>query len=103
MRRSTQREPSPEAGFMLIFGNSQKYPDDSAESFIVENLSPYCVLWLSRQSDALGQTRTVILQQILNEWLATHAVDVADEFDVLVPEISRAAGTRFVLYPQAEY
>ena len=81
---------------MLIFGNSQKYPDDSAESFIVENLSPFCVLWLSRQSDALGQTRTVILQQILKEWLAAHAGDVPDDFDVRVPEIAREAVSEFI-------
>jgi hypothetical protein len=88
---------------MLIFGDSQKYPDDSAESFIVENLSPYCVLWLSRQSDALGQTRTVILQQILKEWLATHAGDVPDDFDVHVPEIAREAVSEFILGHQEEF
>jgi hypothetical protein len=88
---------------MLIFGNSQKYPDDSAESFIVENLSPFCVLWLSRQSDALGQTRTVILQQILQEWLATHAGDVPDDFDVHAPEIAREAVSEFILRHQEEF
>jgi hypothetical protein len=82
---------------MLIFGNSQKYPDDSGESFIVENLSPYCVLWLSRQSDALGETRTVILQNILKEWFATHAGDVPNNVDAYVTEITREAVAEFIV------
>jgi hypothetical protein len=88
---------------MLIFGNSQKYPDDSAESFIVQNLSPYCVLWLSRQSDALGETRTVILQNILKEWFATHAADVPDNVDAYVAEIAREAVSEFILCHQEEF
>jgi hypothetical protein len=88
---------------MLIFGNSQKYPDDSAESFIVENLSPYCVLWLSRQSDALGETRTVILQNILKEWFATHAGDVPNNVDAYVTEIAREAVAEFIVRHQEEF
>jgi hypothetical protein len=86
---------------MLIFGNSQKYPDDSAESFIVQNLSPYCALWLSRQSEALGETRTVILQNILREWLATHAGDVPDDVDVT--EITREAVADFIVCHHDEF
>jgi hypothetical protein len=86
---------------MLIFGNSQKYPDDSAESFIVQNLSPYCALWLSRQSGALGETRTVILQNILREWLATHAGDVPDDVDVT--EIAREAVADFIVCHHDEF
>jgi hypothetical protein len=86
---------------MLIFGNSQKYPDDSAESFIVQNLSPYCALWLSRQSEALGETRTVILQNILREWLATHAGDVPDDGDVT--EITREAVADFIVCHHDEF
>ena len=88
---------------MLIFGNSQKYPDDSAESFIVENLSPYCVLWLSRQSDALGETRTRILQNILKEWFATHAGDVPNNVDAYVTEIAREAVAEFIVRHQEEF
>ena len=88
---------------MLIFGNSQKDPDDSAESFIVENLSPYCVLWLSRQSDALGQTRTLILKNILREWFATHARDVANNIDAYLAEISREAVSEFIGRHQEEF
>jgi hypothetical protein len=88
---------------MLIFGNSQKYPDDSAESFIVENLSPYCGLWLSRQSDALGETRTRILQNILKEWLATHVGDVPNNVDAYVTEIAREAVAEFIVRHQEEF
>ena len=86
---------------MLIFGNSQKYPDDSAESFIVQNLSPYCALWLSRQSEALGETRTIILQNILREWLATHSEDVPDDVDPT--EIAREAVAEFIVCHHDEF
>jgi hypothetical protein len=88
---------------MLIFGNSHKYPDDSEESFIMENLSPYCILWLSRQSEALGQTKTVILQQILKEWFAIHVEGVPDNADAYLPEIAREAVSEFILRHQAEF
>jgi hypothetical protein len=88
---------------MLIFGNSQKYPDDSAESFIVQNLSPYCALWLSRQSDALGETRTIILQNILKEWFATHAADVPDNVDAYITEIAREAVAEFIVRHRVEF
>jgi hypothetical protein len=88
---------------MLSFGNSQKYPDDSAESFIVENLSPYCVLWLSRQSDALGETRTRILQNILKEWFATHAGDVSNNVDAYVTEIAHEAVAEFIVRHLEEF
>ena len=88
---------------MLIFGNSHKYPDDSAEQFIIENLSAYCILWLSRQSEALGQTRTVILQHILKEWFATHVEEVPDNADAYLPEIARVAVAEFILRHQVEF
>jgi hypothetical protein len=88
---------------MLIFGSSQKYPDDSAESFIVQNLSPYCALWLSRQSEALGETRTVILQNILTEWFATHVADVPDDIDTYVREIAREAVAEFIVCHHDEF
>ena len=88
---------------MLIFGNSQKYPDDSEESFIVENLSAYCVLWLSRQSEALGETRTVILQEILKEWFAMHGRNVPTNLDAYVTEIAREAVAEFIVRHQEEF
>ena len=88
---------------MRIFGSSQKYPDDSEESFIEENLSAYCVLWLSRQSEALGETRTVILQRILKEWLAIHARDVPNNLDASISEIAREAVSEFIVRHQEEF
>jgi hypothetical protein len=88
---------------MLIFGNSQKYPDDSAESFITQNLSPYCALWLSRQSEALGQTRADILKQILKEWLVTHSNDVPDDADMDVPGVAREAVAEFIVRHHDEF
>jgi hypothetical protein len=91
------------AKLMSIFGNSQQYPDDSGESFIVDNLSAYCVLWLSRQSEALGESRTIILQNILKEWLATHAGDVPNNGDAYVSEIAREAVSEFIVRHQEEF
>lgn len=88
---------------MLIFGNSQKYPDDSAEPFIIENLSPYCTLWLSRQAEALGETRTVILQNILREWFATHPQEVSKNLDAHISEIARDAVAEFIVRHQEEF
>ena len=80
---------------MPIFGNSQKYPDDSAESFIEDNLSAYCVLWLTRQSEALGESRAMILQNILKEWFATHV----EMFLIIATRISLKS--RGKLYPSS--
>ncbi|MFY9989006.1 MAG: hypothetical protein WAK31_29900 [Chthoniobacterales bacterium] len=88
---------------MLIFGNSQKDPDDSEESFIVENLSPYCVLWLNRQSEALGETRMVILQKILTEWFAMHVQDVPKNLDAYVCDIARDAVSEFIVRHREEF
>jgi hypothetical protein len=88
---------------MLFFDNPHRYPDDSEEQFIIENLSPYCIIWLSRQSEALGQTKTVILQQMLKEWFATHVEDVPDNADAYLPEIAREAVAEFILRHQVEF
>ena len=88
---------------MLIFGNSQKYPDDSEESFITENLSPYCILWLSRQSEALGETRTMILEKILTEWFALHVQEVPKNLDAYITDIARDAVAEFIVRHQEEF
>jgi hypothetical protein len=88
---------------MLIFGNSQKYPDDPEESFIEENLSAYCVLWLSRQSEALGETRMMILEKILKEWFAMHVHDVPKNLDAYVTDIARDAVAEFIVRHQEEF
>ena len=88
---------------MPIFDNSQKYPDDSTESFIFDNLSAYFVVWLSRQSEALGESRTIILQNILKEWFATHAGEVPDKGEAYVSEIAREAVSEFIVRHQDEF
>ena len=88
---------------MPIFGNSQKFPDDSAESFIEENLSAYCGLWLSRQSEALGETRVTILENILKEWFAIHVVDVPKNLDAYIAEIAKDAVAEFIVRHQEEF
>ncbi|MBV8214228.1 MAG: hypothetical protein JOZ08_13515 [Verrucomicrobia bacterium] len=88
---------------MLIFGNSQKYPDDSEESFIVENLPAYCVLWLTRQSEALGETRMVIFERILKEWFAIHVRDVPKNLDAYIAEIAREAVSEFIIRHRDEF
>jgi hypothetical protein len=88
---------------MLIFGNSQKYPDDSEESFIIENLSAYCILWLTRQAEALGETRTTILHNILKEWFAMHAQDVPKNLDAYVSDIARDAVAEFIVRHHEEF
>jgi hypothetical protein len=101
--RPAKRSFVPGERLMLIFGNSQKYPDDSEESFIVENLSPYCVLWLSRQSEALGETRTMILEKILTEWFALHVHDVPKNIDAYITDIARDAVSEFIVRHQEEF
>jgi len=88
---------------MFIFGNAQEYPDDAEESFIVENLSPLCVRWLNRQSEALGETRAVILQKILKEWFAMHAGDLPQNLDAYVSDIARGAVAEFIVRHQEEF
>jgi hypothetical protein len=89
---------------MLIFGNnSQKYPDDSEESFILENLSPYCLIWLSIQAEALGETRSVILQNILKEWSVIHGGELPHERDADLVEIAREAVAEFIVRHQEEF
>jgi hypothetical protein len=93
----------PEGGIMRIFGNSQKYPDDSEESFIVENLSAYCLLWLDRQSEALGETKTVIFERILTEWFALHVREVPNNLDAYIAEIAREAVSEFIVRHHDEF
>jgi hypothetical protein len=88
---------------MLIFGNSQKYPDDSEESFIAENLSAYCLLWLNRQSEALGETKTVIFERILTEWFAMHVREVPNNLDAYIAEIAREAVSEFIVRHHDEF
>jgi len=88
---------------MLIFGNSKKYPDDPEESFIIENLPPLCVLWLSRQSEALGETKMMILEKILTEWVAMHSRDLPKNLEAYVADIAGGAVSEFIVRHQDEF
>jgi hypothetical protein len=46
--------------------------ESEIETFIDENLSPLQVRWLTMQSQALGHTRTRILEAILSDWLSRY-------------------------------
>jgi hypothetical protein len=86
---------------MFVFGNSRWDSDESAEPFIVQNLSLYHRRWLSRQSESLGQTRTSILEQILKEWLAAHPRSEWQEMDV--NQVVNTAVTEFILRHREEF
>ena len=86
---------------MLIFGNSQKFPDDSSDLPILQYLSPRCVLWLNRQSEALGQSESFILQQVLKEWLTTHAIRSFHE--ARFPEIAQVALSECIARHEQEF
>jgi hypothetical protein len=86
---------------MFVFGASSKYPDDSAESFIGENLSIYQAQWLKNQCDILQQTRSQILEAILREWLLDHPNEDWEESQV--GEVARRAVSDFILRHHEEF
>lgn len=86
---------------MFVFGASSKYPDDSAESFIGENLSIYQAQWLKNQCDILQQTRSQILEAILREWLLDHQNEVWKELQA--GEVARRAVSEFILRHYKEF
>jgi hypothetical protein len=86
---------------MFAFGASSKYPDDSAESFIGENLSIYQAQWLTNQCAVLHQTRSQILEAILREWLLDHPNEVWKELQA--GEVARRAVSEFILRHYKEF
>jgi hypothetical protein len=86
---------------MFIFGSLIWDEDDSGESFIGENLSIYQAQWLRTQGEALGQTRTAILEAVIKEWLADRSPD--DWANLKAAEIARRALGEFVLRHHAEF
>jgi hypothetical protein len=86
---------------MFVFGASSKYPDDSAESFIGENLSIYQAQWLKNQCDILQQTRSQILEAILREWLLDHPNEDWEESQA--GEVARRAVSDFILRHHEEF
>jgi hypothetical protein len=86
---------------MSIFDDASDRPNNSADSFIGENLSIYQVEWLRSQSEALGQTRTEILDKVLEEWFAIHAPPVWDDMEK--GEIARWAVGEFIFRHHEEF
>ena len=86
---------------MSFFGDSPNYANDSAESFIGENLSIYQAQWLKNQCAVLQETRSQILEAILREWLLDHPIEVWEE---LKPgEVARRAVNQFILRHHPEF
>jgi hypothetical protein len=85
----------------VIFDNSQQFPEDASDLSILEYLSPQCLLWLNRQSEALGQSTIFILQQVLKEWLTTHAIKGFDR--ARIPEIAQTALSEFIARHEQEF
>jgi len=46
--------------------------ESEIEKFIDENLLPFQASWLTRQSQAFGQTRARILEAIVSDWLSRY-------------------------------
>jgi 3-methyladenine DNA glycosylase AlkC len=86
---------------MFVFGASSQYPDDSAESFIGENLSIYQAKWLTNQCNILQQTRSQILEAILREWLLDHPNE--DWQESQAGEVARRAVSEFILRHYKEF
>ena len=86
---------------MSLFDSSPNYSNDSAESFIGENLSVYQAQWLKNQCSALGQTRAQILEAILKEWLLDHPHETWAELGS--GEVARRAMNDFILRHHEEF
>jgi len=55
---------------MLTSDGSGEAANGSVDAFINQNLPAFLVRWLVRQSEALQQTKSDLLQGILKEWFA---------------------------------
>jgi hypothetical protein len=86
---------------MFIFDDAHDRPNNSGDSFIGENLSVYQAEWLRSQSEALGQTRTEILDRVLEEWFAIHAPDVWKNMQA--GEMARHAVGEFIFRHHEEF
>jgi hypothetical protein len=80
---------------MFPFDSSSGHSDDSAASFIGENLSICQADWLRSQCDAIGQTRAEILTAIVKEWLLNHPNK--DLVNLDGGELARCAITEFIV------
>jgi cell pole-organizing protein PopZ len=81
--------------------SSPRPRNDSAESFIRKNLSIFQADWLRRQSEALEETKTEMLEAIMTEWLDLNPPAVWEEMDEV--EIARRAVEEFILHHHEEF
>ena len=79
---------------MSPFDSSPWRRNDSAEPFIRKNLSIFQADWLRRQSAALEQTRSEILEAIMTEWLDLNPPIVWEDMEE--GEIGRRAVEEFI-------
>ena len=86
---------------MSLFDSSPNYSNDSAESFIGENLTIYQAQWLKNQCSPLGQTKAQILEAILREWLLEHPHEVWEKLES--GEVARRAMNDFILRHHKEF
>jgi hypothetical protein len=86
---------------MSLFDGSANSPNDSAESFIGENLSIYQAQWLKNQCDVLQQTRSEILEAILREWLLDHPCEEWE--NAQTGAVARHAVSEFILRHHKEF
>jgi cell pole-organizing protein PopZ len=80
---------------------SRRPGNDSAESFICKNLSIFQANWLQRQSEALEETRSEMLEAIMAEWFELNPPAVWEEMDEV--EIARRAVEEFILHHHEEF
>ncbi|MBV8098787.1 MAG: hypothetical protein JOZ31_06495 [Verrucomicrobia bacterium] len=81
--------------------SSPRPGNDSAESFIRKNLSIFQADWLRRQSEAVEQTRSEMLDAIMAEWFELNPPDVWEEMEEV--EIARRAVEEFILHHHEEF
>jgi len=86
---------------MSPFDSSHRRGNDSAESFIRKNLSLFQAHWLRRQSEALEQTRSEMLEAIMTEWFDLNPPAVWEEMEE--GEIARRAVEEFILRHHDEF
>ena len=86
---------------MLTSDGSGEATNDSVDAFINQNLPVFLVRWLVRQSEALPQTKSDLLQGILKEWFAATPPRAWAHLDE--GEIMRRAVGEFMLRHHEEF
>jgi hypothetical protein len=86
---------------MFLFDSSSSHSDDSAASFIGENL-PICQgTWLRSRCDCLGQTRAEISTAVVKGWLLSHPDK--DLMKLEEGELARRAMSESIMFHHKEF